>query len=79
MASCKGCGKKIVWGTTAGGQRIPLDPVPPIYQTSPVTVMGQPVEDQVGAMRTSRDYMVSHFATCPSANDFSKSKKEKPK
>lgn len=71
MAACRGCGKEIVWGMTEDGKRIPLDPKPPIYTLSgfPSPVNGEYRE--VG--RASRDeFMVSHFATCQRANDFSR-------
>ena len=64
---CRGCGKPIVWGLTNDNKKIPLDPAPPVY--SIVTHNGQSE-----AVRTTLA-MVSHFATCPNANDFSASKK----
>jgi len=29
MATCRGCGARIVWGLKDDGKRIPLDPKPP--------------------------------------------------
>lgn len=29
--ACKGCGKPIVWGRTADGKDVPLDPTPATY------------------------------------------------
>jgi hypothetical protein len=72
VATCKGCGKEIVWGVTPDGKRIPLDPKPPIYAVA---------QDVGGALHLRRmptgDVMVSHFATCPQANEFSASKRRK--
>lgn len=66
-AFCKGCNKPIVWGLTEDGKRIPLDPSAPVYVRDGEVV------------RRERLAMVSHFATCPKANDFSASKKaDKP-
>ena len=62
MSACKGCGARIVWGLMPDGKKIPLDPKPPIYIVD---------EDRGTCRRLSQDFMVSHFATCPNANDFS--------
>jgi len=73
---CKGCGKPIVWATLAEGdeitsKRVPLDPRPPVY----VLQDGVPGEGalcrRVGKAGTAIELLVSHFATCPKANDFS--------
>lgn len=72
MAKCKGCGKEIVWGVTEDGKKIPLDPRPPVYRW---TSHGVP---RVGNERIARDKnaMVTHFATCKAADQFSGSKKK---
>ena len=63
--TCKGCGKKILWGTD-GGKHIPLDPSPPVYFYDGVnTAEGLPLVSR------ERSAYVSHFATCSSANQFS--------
>ncbi len=66
---CKGCKKLIVWGETATGGRIPLDPSPAVY------TVGEDSQGNVTADRT-HDHMVTHFATCPKASDFSGGKRE---
>lgn len=73
MNLCKGCGKKILWGITRQGKQIPLDPKPPVY-----LVKGNPRDGhQPLEIERLRHVYVSHFATCPKANDFSnQSKKE---
>jgi hypothetical protein len=59
---CRGCQKKIIWITTPDGKRVPLDPVPAIYEVDPVNpTIGE----------RTKSAMVSHFATCPNASDFS--------
>jgi len=82
-ATCKGCGKPIVWGVTSEKKKIPLDPRPPIYwfiddggegpccRVVDQTVLGiNPTWDGRPAKA-----MVSHFATCPQANRFSASRR----
>jgi hypothetical protein len=63
MSACRGCGKPIVWGVTSDGKKIPLDPRPPTYRI---------VNDIPDSVKVVRDtfVMVSHFATCPKANQF---------
>jgi hypothetical protein len=70
MAECKGCGKTICWGVDENGKRIPLDPVPPCYEADPACQAGS------GKCKRRHDVMVSHFATCKKANEFSGSKKK---
>lgn len=72
ISKCKGCGKNIEWiehvnVVTGEVKKIPLDPTPPTYRFNPVTSLWE-----------RSDAMVSHFATCKNANDFSKTKKEEP-
>lgn len=74
MSTCRGCGREIVWGTTEDGKKIPLDPRAPVYTLGPKKIgdnpaFGESDGDQL-VKRTSLA-MVSHFATCPKANDFS--------
>lgn len=68
MSKCKGCGKKIVWGVTDEGKKIPLDPSAPVYYVSDETV-----DSDFGPtpkIERERQHMVSHFKTCPKASDF---------
>lgn len=69
MSVCK-CGKQIVWGRTADGKNVPLDPKAPVYAIMKIHP-GAPAD----ICRTSLS-MVSHFITCPNANDFSASRKK---
>ncbi len=71
MSDCRGCHKEIVWGVTADGKKIPLDPRAPVYQLGRVDIDGNQE-----LSRTSMA-MVSHFCTCPKANLFSGSNKPK--
>ena len=66
---CKGCGKPIVWAKNAEGKAIPLDPRPPVYGVKQDAALG------VICARVE-SAMVSHFATCSHAADFSGSNKK---
>ena len=68
MTLCKGCGKPIVWGIDSEtSKKIPLDPRPPIYAIS----SSETVDGCVPVIRLKKDEAaVSHFATCPKANQF---------
>lgn len=76
---CKGCGRPIVWAVM-DGKRIPLDPQPAVY-----TVVGDGSNGTVcerdrpggNVMGQLLSHMVTHFATCPKARDFSGSSKKK--
>jgi len=71
MSFCKGCGKPTWWGVTTDGKKIPLDARAPVYRA----VEGQMINDGVVIERTS-DSLVSHFATCREANQFSGKNKQ---
>jgi len=73
-SKCKGCGKEIVWGTTQNGKKIPLDPKPPVYFYREPT--GGMFEIKKFDTVRHESCMVSHFATCSKANDFSASRKK---
>lgn len=65
-SKCKGCGATIVWGETADGKKIPLDPSAPVYEIDPV----HPTKCE-----RTKTAMVSHFKTCPKADQFSGSRR----
>lgn len=65
--ACKGCGNPIVWAVNpATGKRVPLDPKAPIYR-----VVELPNGECEALRESDGELMVSHFSTCPKANDFS--------
>lgn len=79
MSACRGCGKDVVWARLPDGGKIPLDPRPPVYEVSEVTEADPNNPGQVVTVTTATrapGKMVSHFATCPKASDFSRSKKK---
>lgn len=69
MGTCRSCGAKLVWATTAVGKKMPLEPC--------AVADGNIRIDQAGIARVGRmgtgPYR-SHFATCPNANDWRKDK-----
>jgi len=68
-STCKGCGKRIIWGIMENGARVPMDPVPPVYE---VVDKMEPNSSEIVRRCDRARFMVSHFATCPKANDFSR-------
>lgn len=72
---CKSCGASIVWALTKDGKHIPIDNQPVkggnLRMTSlgrePLTVEVKPVEPEIYGW-------VSHFATCPNADEHRKSR-----
>jgi hypothetical protein len=69
MSACRGCGKEIVWAVNRQtGAKVPLDPRAHVYTETGRTEIGDPIVERAPGP------MVTHFATCPKANDFSGSK-----
>jgi hypothetical protein len=73
-AKCKGCGKRILFARVKNQKgdlvHVPLDPAPPIYH------IAFNEDGTAEAVRGTRNrLMVSHFNTCPKANEFSGSRK----
>lgn len=68
LRSCKGCGRPILWATnTETGKMVPLDPTAPVYILS---THGDG-ETKTCCRAPTDAFAVSHFATCPEANQFS--------
>ena len=72
MSTCKGCGKKLYWGITEDGKTIPLDAVAPVYYVK--LGMNENKKNGTEKIEIFREpnAFVTHFATCPKANQFSK-------
>lgn len=64
-STCKGCGRKIVFAIDENAKVQILDMVAPVYLLS---------EEEMGVFTCERvnKHYVSHFATCPKANEFHK-------
>lgn len=67
MSRCRSCAAEITWARTTTGRRIPLDAVP---------VAGGNIELHDGIAHVASQAVlsidplyVSHFATCPDANE----------
>lgn len=78
MSSCRSCGAPVRWVETTSGRRMPLDPTPNakgnVYLEPGVptaTVFGNLQADARKAL-AGRLYL-SHFATCPDADDHRRS------
>jgi len=78
MPKCKGCGAEIIWIGTLGGKSIPCDPQPVAYWEKPkakgkiVTKNGMVLSCEFSGdlnKATGIGY-ISHWSTCPKANDF---------
>jgi len=61
---CRGCGAAILWIQTPAGKRTPIDAIP---------LTGWAYSAEWGAWRLIEVH-VSHFATCPQAEQFRKKK-----
>jgi hypothetical protein len=71
MAFCRGCNARIEWHKTAAGKAIPLDPDP--HPDGNITF--DSAARVVYAAKGSKPRMyLSHFATCPKADEFRKAK-----
>jgi len=73
VARCKGCGAEILWARNENGKKIPLDAKAPVYVLTIREDMG--IEARCQRAEKGRAF-VSHFSTCPKANEFSGSKKK---
>lgn len=70
-ATCRGCGRKILWARTEDGKAIPLDAVAPVYEAHEAESAER--GDTLIARRATTSY-VSHFVTCPKRDEFRKAK-----
>lgn len=77
MASCRGCGKPIVWAVSQMGKKLPLERIKtPIYRIGGDVFDPKGLATKLDPVMTGPLY-ISHFATCPQASQFSKPKKPK--
>lgn len=65
-ATCRSCGAEILWAVTEKGRRIPLDAKAEKRFVSAPCDANAPDADQVHVR--VEDTYVSHFATCPQAD-----------
>ena len=80
--TCRGCGAHIVWIPTPGGKSMPCDAEQVLYRARKgangkvITPNGEVLSadiDVAPETATGVGY-VSHFATCPAANEFRRRK-----
>lgn len=72
-AKCAGCGRPIVWGQLKDGTKVPLDPRPAVYWVVAPAADHYMISRANGSKEKAQGQaMVSHFATCPKADQFSR-------
>lgn len=82
FGQCYGCGKRIIWIKTKAGKNMPVDTGIHHYKKDPggkekiVTPDGDVVTGTIVDTPEEADGMgyISHFATCPQARNFKKSR-----
>lgn len=82
MSNCRSCGANIEWVTLQSGKKHPCDPEELTLNDCEdgdklITHLGEliVVNDGTRAKRADQIGMVSHFSTCPDADDWRKSSK----
>jgi hypothetical protein len=77
MSKCKGCGAPIVWGEwESSGRPTPLDPNPN-PKGNLALVAGKVHSYGPEDARLHRDRYMPHHATCPKADDFRPSRRQR--
>jgi hypothetical protein len=77
VSRCRSCDEEIVWALTEAGNRMPLDPDPVVDGNLYLEPVAYPGDDPY-RVRAVRDgdipahRRVSHFATCPDADQHRK-------
>jgi len=62
VATCSACGAPVVWATTAGGKRIPLDAAPD--PDGNVLLLSDGTCSVVGQSKAGARRWIAHHATC---------------
>lgn len=73
MARCRSCNAPIIWATTENGRKIPLDEEPAERPTGLFRL--EPIEgsnDQRAVSAVGEPVYLSHFSTCPNADQHRK-------
>lgn len=75
MSVCRSCGAEIRWAKTTGGKPIPVDPEPAENGNLALeTVRGELMAFPASLFVEPDELHVSHFATCPNADEHRKPK-----
>lgn len=67
---CRSCGRPLIWGVTMQGRRMPVDAKPQGKRI----VLEPAIKDDLPPLATVVDVYVSHFATCPNAEQHRKAR-----
>ena len=69
---CEGCHRPIFWRFTPNGKRMPLDllPLGAYAPGAQVLIDNTHCETATPLLHAGQDMYMSHFATCPAADDF---------
>lgn len=78
MSRCRGCGREIIWAKTDKGKNMPVDPEPAPNGTFVLLRVGGELRarhysvamEHVSEVDRPQERYVSHWATCPDAQDF---------
>jgi hypothetical protein len=77
MSNCRSCGAEVIWTSTRGGKTMPVDAEP--HPDGTVALTYDPLHDGIvvaevlgplEAMASDDPLHRSHFATCPHADDW---------
>lgn len=72
---CRSCGAPLIWGVTAQGKRMPVDAMP---QKRITLEPARPGHEDLPPLAEVVDTYVSHFATCPNADQHRKKAPAQP-
>lgn len=74
MSKCRSCDAELVWAVTVNGKRIPLDAEPAERPQGLFRLEAPPrVGEAPLAVSVAGEYVyISHFATCPNADEHRK-------
>lgn len=81
MSQCRSCGFEIIWVRTERGRRMPLNAEPTEkHDQSGVFVLRErddpqgPLAISAWGLEGTEPHYISHFATCPNADDHRRSR-----
>lgn len=71
MSLCRSCGNPIIWTVTANGKKMPVDR-DPVGGT--FVLVYDELDPSTAPRSLSEDVHLSHFATCPNADQHRRSR-----
>lgn len=75
MSQCRTCQREIIWAVTANGKRVPLDPPEKRYVDNRT---GHEIATDAPLSVVMDLTWLSHFATCPQADEHRKTSEPLP-